>query len=119
MSQTIVVSVKKTELVKRGFKNFAHWNSQPNALYIGRNMEVYVPGAIGSKWANPYPVKKYDLENCLRLYEEHILKTPSLYNSLEELQGKELGCWCKPCACHGDVLIKLLEQKIKENTKNK
>ena len=25
----------------------------------------------------------------------------------------ELGCWCKPEACHGDILIKLYKEKIK------
>jgi hypothetical protein len=27
----------------------------------------------------------------------------------EEFRGKVLGCWCKPEACHGDVLIELIE----------
>jgi hypothetical protein len=30
---------------------------------------------------------------------------------LKELEGKALGCWCKPKSCHGDVLIKLIEEK--------
>lgn len=60
---------------------------------------------------NPFPVKKYGLNECLRLYEEHIRDTPSLYFALEELEGKELGCWCKPNGCHGDILVKLLEER--------
>jgi hypothetical protein len=28
---------------------------------------------------------------------------------LHELKGKKLGCWCKPQACHGDILTKLIE----------
>lgn len=28
--------------------------------------------------------------------------------ALPELKGR-LGCWCKPEACHGDVLVELLE----------
>lgn len=24
------------------------------------------------------------------------------------LKGKTLGCWCKPEACHGDVLVELV-----------
>lgn len=27
----------------------------------------------------------------------------------EELTGKTLGCWCKPKACHGDVIVEFLE----------
>jgi hypothetical protein len=26
-----------------------------------------------------------------------------------ELDGRTLGCWCKPLACHGDILVELLE----------
>lgn len=33
--------------------------------------------------------------------------------SLHELDGKTLACWCKPHACHGDVLAKVrLEQVL-------
>lgn len=34
--------------------------------------------------------------------------------SLHELDGKILGCFCKPDKCHGDVLIKLLNEMISE-----
>jgi len=31
---------------------------------------------------------------------------------LEELEGKTLGCWCKPDQlCHSDVLIELLKKR--------
>lgn len=29
---------------------------------------------------------------------------------LESLQGKRLACWCKPEACHGDVLARYVER---------
>ena len=29
---------------------------------------------------------------------------------LGELRGKILGCWCKPKPCHGDILVKLVEE---------
>jgi hypothetical protein len=28
---------------------------------------------------------------------------------LPTLKGKTLGCWCKPEACHGDVLVEFIE----------
>ncbi len=28
--------------------------------------------------------------------------------SLHQLKGKVLGCWCKPRACHGDILVELI-----------
>ena len=28
---------------------------------------------------------------------------------LEKLRGKNLGCWCKPEGCHGDIILSFLE----------
>lgn len=106
-----VVNVKKAELKKRGIADFSEWQERKESLYIGRNMSFYIKGAVGSKWRNPFSVKKYGLETCLKMYRESIVANKELYEALEELQGKELGCWCKPGACHGDVLLDLLQQK--------
>jgi hypothetical protein len=88
----------------------------PRDVYIGR----YHPGKPffpRSRWQNPY---KEDLPNFKRdgtraevieKYRRDILgevaqrKTPpDLLARLPELKGKRLGCWCKPGACHGDLL---------------
>jgi len=106
-----VVNIKKKELNKNGYKDFEDWNANSDHIYIGRNMCAYVPGTIGSKWKNPFTLKKYTLETALEKYEDHVRNTPSLYNSLGELEGKVLGCWCKPSQCHGDILLKLLKEK--------
>ena len=63
--ETTVVNVKKAELKKLGYKDFADWNSRENTHYIGRNMSYYVPGAYGSKWGNPFSTKKYTLEKSI------------------------------------------------------
>ncbi len=112
--KTTVVNIKKEELKKRGISNLEEWNAKNNTLYIGRH-NVYVKGAIASKWQNPFSVKKYGRDKCLEMYEEYIKSKPEFYNSLEELEGKELGCWCKPESCHGDILIRLLEEKKNKN----
>lgn len=108
---TTIINIKKKELQKKGINDFEDWISKPNTVYIGRNMEVYVAGAKKSIWANPFSIKKYGLDTCLQLYEEYIKNNKSLYYRLSELEGKELGCWCKPNKCHGDILIKLLKYK--------
>lgn len=44
------------------------------------------------------------------MYRDYIVKKISSGEiDIEALRGKNLGCWCKPEACHGDVLIELLE----------
>lgn len=107
-----VVNISKKELNKNGISNLEKWLLDKDNIYIGRDMSFYVKGATQSKWANPFSVKKYSRDKCLEMYENHIRLNLNLYNSLEELQDKNLGCWCYPESCHGDILIKLLNEKI-------
>mmetsp|Transcript_18333 Transcript_18333/g.40504 ORF Transcript_18333/g.40504 Transcript_18333/m.40504 type:complete len:177 (+) Transcript_18333:24-554(+) len=102
-----VVNVRKAQLIQRGFRDFAAWNEQENTLYIGRSMALYVPGTFQSKWANPFQVKKFSREEVLQMYEKHLRESPRLMASLGELEGKELGCWCHPEGCHGDILLRV------------
>lgn len=61
-----------------------------------------------SKWANPFPAQKHGTTvHANNQYEEYLLARPDLLADLHELRGKILGCWCKPKACHGDVLARL------------
>lgn len=111
-ARTTVTNIRKQELNKRGINDFEEWSAKPNALYIGRNMSFYVKGAIQSKWHNPYSVKKYGLDKSLALFKKHIENNEELLEQIHELDNKELGCWCKPNKCHGDVLIDLLKKNI-------
>jgi len=111
---TTIVNIKKAQLNKRNIKDFQTWNNLKHTLYIGRNMSVYVKGTNESIWKNPFSVKKYGRDKCLELYETYIKNNKELYDKLNELENKELGCWCKPEQCHGDILIKLLNEKIKK-----
>jgi len=110
-SKTCVVNVKKNILIKKGYKDFQDWNSKLNHVYIGRDTSFYVPGAKASKWANPFPVKKYGRDKCLELYRDYIATNKKLMTDLDELDGKELGCWCDPEPCHGHILVELIEEK--------
>nr|VFK27354.1 MAG: protein of unknown function (DUF4326) [Candidatus Kentron sp. MB]VFK30312.1 MAG: protein of unknown function (DUF4326) [Candidatus Kentron sp. MB]VFK74277.1 MAG: protein of unknown function (DUF4326) [Candidatus Kentron sp. MB] len=75
----------------------------------GEKYDIYI--GRGSKWGNPYAIGfdgdrdevihkfKYDFERgFLKFSKEDAL----------ELKGRTLGCYCKPAACHGDVLAKYL-----------
>eukprot|EP00639_Heterosigma_akashiwo_P017500 CAMPEP_0206383464 /NCGR_PEP_ID=MMETSP0294-20121207/13943_1 /ASSEMBLY_ACC=CAM_ASM_000327 /TAXON_ID=39354 /ORGANISM="Heterosigma akashiwo, Strain CCMP2393" /LENGTH=131 /DNA_ID=CAMNT_0053833485 /DNA_START=134 /DNA_END=529 /DNA_ORIENTATION=- len=77
-------------------------------------MTFYVKGAVGSKWKNPFSVKKYGRDKCLKMYSEYIKEHKTLYMDLEELKGKKLGCWCAPEGCHGDVLVSLVQGEEKK-----
>jgi hypothetical protein len=84
---------------------------EPYDIYIGR----------GSKWGCPYTIIKDrptlaseivdSKEEALSKYKEYVLTSPELMESLDELEGKVLGCFCKPEKCHGDILLELLTKK--------
>jgi hypothetical protein len=73
-------------------------------VYIGR----------GSKWGNPFRMANgtvYERVRVISAYRKFIRKRADLLAALEELRGKRLGCYCAPKACHGDVLVELLEEE--------
>lgn len=81
-----------------------------DAVYVGRP----------SKWGNPYPVKLHG-EVVVEWFERelvaaiedpwgqpHTLPIRVIAESIEELRGKDLACWCRPGdVCHADVLLDL------------
>ena len=104
------VSVQPWSLTQMGYKSFLEWKNTPNHLYIGRENRRY-RGADESKWHNPYHLKDYGTRRKVKAkYEEYIRSKPSLMNSIGELNGKVMGCWCKPSPCHGDVLLKIFNE---------
>ena len=94
--------------------------NEPYDIYIGR----------GSKWGCPYTIIKDrptlakeivdSKEEALSKYREYVLGNQELMYSLHELEGKILGCFCKPEKCHGDILLELLsKKKMKEFLSNR
>jgi hypothetical protein len=81
-------------------------------VYIGRHMYQGGWRLPGSKWANPFRLADFghDRRRVLDAYEAHVRADPALMAALPELRGKRLGCWCKPLACHGDILVRLLAE---------
>jgi len=70
-------------------------------------------------WGNPYSHKDGTLalyktatrKESIGKYLDYVLSNEELLARLPELQGKTLGCWCHPRACHGDVLADLSNRK--------
>ena len=83
-------------------------------VYIGRSVTYGGWNLPRSKWANPFSVKDCggSVAVAVQQYREYILKKPLLLQQLAELDGKTLGCWCKPGLCHGDVLVDLFEERV-------
>lgn len=98
------------------YDNFREWLANKDNLYIGRSGRIFINKKIfhykGSKWANPFSVKKYGRGVSLEKYKEYIKNNKELLDSLHELAGKNIGCWCHPKPCHGAVLVELFKEKF-------
>jgi hypothetical protein len=106
-----VVNSKVLHMRKLGYASLEDFlAASPDHVYIGRDMSCYVRGAVGSKWRNPFKLKDHSIDEVLRLYEGHVRSRPDLMRALPELSGKTLACWCKPAPCHGDVLLRLVDE---------
>lgn len=52
-------------------------------------------------------------EDVLALYRQHLEDNPDIVDmAVRDLSDSVLGCYCKPEACHGDVLIEFMENAI-------
>jgi len=87
-----------------------HCKKTPYDVYIGR----------GSKWGNPFKIPEDGTrEEVIEKYRQYLLynkkhgkdlpDNEQLLKALPELKGRVLGCYCKPKACHGDILASLAE----------
>jgi len=88
------VKDKITRVVNMNFESFD--------VYIGR----------GSIYGNPFVIGvDGNRKQCIEKYKDYILTNKELYDSILLLEGKTLGCFCKPKPCHGDVICDLLNKK--------
>lgn len=78
--------------------------TEPHDVYIGRP----------SRWGNPFPLKSSETRGAtIERYRQwlwtEIQAGRVTVRELIELDGKVLGCFCKPAPCHGDVLVAAVE----------
>lgn len=85
-----------------------HCKREPYTKYIGR------PSPFG----NPFSHKAGTLaqfkvetrEEAIEKFREWFLSQPELVACAKvELKDQILGCWCKPLACHGDVIARIID----------
>ena len=87
----------KTTVVNRKYEKFD--------VYIGR----------GSIWGNPFIINVHGDRNAvISNYKERFVKLRKdgfiTDTELLALEGKRLGCYCAPLACHGDVLVEAINE---------
>ncbi|QFR57664.1 hypothetical protein CPT_Slocum_088 [Serratia phage Slocum] len=76
-------------------------------VYIGRDGKGQT-----SEFGNPFA--SLSRLKSIEMYEKYLRarleSDPGLKWRLLRLRGQTLGCFCKPQPCHGDVIIKLIEE---------
>ena len=89
---------------------------------VKQQYDVYIGRAAGSKgyFGNPFIIgRDGDRDQVIRKYKEYFLKKveeDAVFKSkVLELRGKRLGCFCKPLACHGDVIKEWINKTLLNN----
>lgn len=102
------MSDTKTTVVN--IRDHRNWKAE-GGVYIGRTFR----GQRGSAFANPFSIgKDGDRAEVIEKYgkwlERRLNSHTGVAEDMESLRGKMLVCWCKPEACHGDVIVEYLER---------
>lgn len=87
----------------------AGWEREPDYAYIGRPK-----GLLDGPFGNPFVLaSEQDRDRLLHLYRNYFdrkIETDEVFRRrILGLRGKILVCYCKPKACHGDVIAEWLD----------
>eukprot|EP01059_Diplonema_ambulator_P005135 TRINITY_DN14863_c0_g1_i1.p1 TRINITY_DN14863_c0_g1~~TRINITY_DN14863_c0_g1_i1.p1 ORF type:complete len:182 (+),score=32.56 TRINITY_DN14863_c0_g1_i1:37-546(+) len=116
-----VVNVRVAN-IRPKYKDLREWMQNPNHEYVGRAGVVFVTvdgkkqryPTASSKWANPFKIgKEMTREVVIEKYKAHLdamVKDDRARAELMKLEGKVLGCWCHPEACHADVILRKIAE---------
>lgn len=72
-------------------------------VYIGRPTIYGNPFEIGRHGTRESVIKKYKEYFGIRLNQDEQFRI-----AIFQLKNKRLGCFCKPQACHGDIICEYL-----------
>ena len=114
---TTIVNVK-VQNIRPQYLNLKEWMNDDNNVYIGRAGIVFIDGERfpkqSSEWCNPYKITdELSRDECLDKYAKHLVRKLIDKKAMRKfmlLKGKNLGCWCHPEACHGDVIKIFLDE---------
>ncbi len=101
-----------------GITRVVNYKKEPYDIIISR------PSIYGNPWTHkdytlaPFKVatRKEAIENYSKWLKGEDFKDilqeqrKKILDNLPNLKDKVLACYCKPLACHGDVLVELVEQ---------
>jgi hypothetical protein len=115
----------KVQNIRPNYNNLEEWMNDTNNIYIARAGVVFINDKRfpiqSSKFANPYKIgKDGSREEVIAKYKKYITEKLEnddlLISELLSLKGKNLGCWCYPEMCHGNILLELIDKYSKQTT---
>ena len=74
-------------------------------VYIGRPSIFGNPYKIGKDGSREEVIQKYKLFFYMKLS-----RNKEFFKKIWALKNKILGCYCKPLACHGDIIAEYLDK---------
>lgn len=85
--------------------------NETTVVHVRDGYDVYI--GRGSEWGNPFIIGVHGTrKQVIKKYKEWIPTQP-IWHRLHELEGKRLGCHCKPNHdCHGDFLAETINARM-------
>ena len=113
-----VVNCKVKFIREIGYVDLKEWINSNNNVYIGRKGIIFIDKQRfppnSSKFCNIYKIGKDGTrDEVIKKYKSYMINklesSSQLRKELLELKNKNLGCWCAPELCHGNILLELIE----------
>ena len=105
--------------IRPKYNNLKEWMEDDNNIYVGRANVVFINKErypkISSKFYNPFKIGKDGTrEEVINKYKHYIIDKLDndilLQKELIEMKDKNIGCWCYPEICHGNILLELIDK---------
>jgi len=117
------ICLKPEALIKAGYQNVKEWMETLDNVYTGNSGGQYCVDKSenklytfeASKWKNPFaPIP--DVKTSMLLYVKYLFRSGLIYD-IDELKGKNLGCFCheprevwSEPKCNNQVLVDILNR---------
>lgn len=77
-------------------------------VYCGRSGK-----GVSGEFGNPFSdLPREQAIEAFRIYFHNRVKVdPEFRQAVEQLRGRNLGCFCKPLSCHADVIAEYLNKE--------
>jgi len=111
----------KVEHIRPTYNNLKEWTEDNNNVYIERGWVVFFNKQrfplFSSNFTNPYKIGRDGTrEELIDKYRNYITQklenNKSLQDELIMMKNKNLGCWCYPEMCHGNILSDIYYTKL-------